>query len=91
MILSAKSVGMGKTNYSIAFKSVTGMTVWDYILNARIELASGYLTEKGDDLNVTEIAMLCGFNNTAHFTKIFKKIRGKTPGDFKKDTDNPCF
>ena len=87
----AKIANMGKTGYSAAFKNITGMTVWEYILNARIELASRYLIEKGDEFNVTEIAMMCGFNNTTHFINIFKKIRGSTPRDFKKNYDNPCF
>lgn len=87
----AKSANMGKTNFSVAFKRVTGMTVWDYILNSRIEFAANYLVEKGDDLNITEIAMISGFNNVAHFTKTFKRIKGNTPREFKKNPQNPCF
>ncbi len=82
---------MGKTNYSVAFKNATGMTVWEYLLNARVEMASGYLIENKDDFNVTEIALMCGFNNTAHFSKTFKKIKGSTPSDYKKKKENPCF
>ena len=82
---------MGKTNYSVFFKKLTGMTVWEYILNARVELASSYLLEEKDALNITELAFQCGFNNSAYFNKIFKKIKGKTPSDYKKDQDNPCF
>lgn len=80
---------MSKTSYSVAFKKATGMTVWEYILNARVELASSYLIEK--KANVTEVALMCGFNNTAHFSKIFKKIKGSTPSEFKKESVNPCF
>ena len=80
---------MSKTSYSVAFKKATGMTVWEYILNARVELASSYLIEK--KANVTEVALMCGFNNTAHFSKIFKKIKGSTPSEFKKESINPCF
>ena len=87
----AHVAGMGKTNYSTTFKNVTGMTVWEYILNARIEFASNCLVEKKDDFNITEIAMMSGFNNVAHFTKIFKKIKGNTPTEFKNNPQNPCF
>ena len=86
----AQVAGMGKTGFSAAFKSITGMTVWEYILNARVELASSYLIEK-NDLNVTEISLMCGFNDNAHFAKIFKKIKGSTPREFKKNSGNPCF
>ena len=87
----ARVANMGKTNYSVAFKNVTGMTVWEYILNSRIELASSYLVEKKDDFNITEIAMMSGFNSTAHFTNVFKKIKGNTPSEFKNNPKNPCF
>ena len=83
--------GMGKTGFSVAFKNVTGMTVWEYIINARIEFAANYLAEKRDDFNITEIAMMSGFNNAAHFTRIFKKIKGNTPSEFKNSSGNPCF
>ena len=86
----AQVAGMGKTGYSVAFKSVTGMTVWEYILNARVELASKYLMEK-ESVNVTEISMMCGFNNNAHFAKVFKKLKGSTPSEFKRNSNNPCF
>lgn len=82
---------MGKTNYSNVFKKVTGMTVWDYILNARVELAANLLLEKKGDYNITEVAYKCGFNNSAHFNKTFKKLKGKTPSDFKKYPENECF
>ena len=87
----SKIAMMGKTNYSVAFKRIMGMTVWDYILNARVELATNYLLEKSNNLSIAEIAMLCGFNNTANFNKVFKKIKGKTPREYIKKSDNPCF
>lgn len=82
---------MGKTNYSVFFKKMTGMTVWEYIINARVALASSYLLENKDEYNITELAFQCGFNNSAYFNKIFKKLKGKTPRDFQKNVDNPCF
>lgn len=87
----AEIADMGKTNFSIAFKNVTGMTAWEYILNARIDFAASCLVERNGDLNITEVAMMSGFENAAHFTKVFKKIKGSTPRDFKKSSNNPCF
>ena len=87
----AKIAMMGKTNYSLAFKRTMGVTVWDYILNARVELATSYLLEQTENFNISEIALRCGFNNITHFNKVFKKAKGKTPSEFKKKPDNPCF
>ena len=47
--------------------------------------------EKKGGYNITEVAYMCGFNNSAHFNKTFKKLKGKTPSDFKKYPENECF
>ena len=87
----AKIANMNKTYYSTTFKKVTGKTVWDYILAARIELAISYLIKDKADYNITEICGLCGFNNAASFNKTFKRFTGKTPSEFKKTKYNSCF
>lgn len=87
----AQIANMGKTNYCVTFKNVTGMTVWEYLLNARVSLATSYMIENKDDFNVTEIAFMCGFNSPTHFSKTFKKIKGQSPREYKKNQENPCF
>lgn len=87
----SKIAAMGKTNFSGVFKQVTGMTVWEYIQNARVELASSYLIENKNDFSITEVALKSGFNTSAHFNKTFKKLKGQTPRDFRNMPDNPCF
>ena len=87
----ARIANMNKTYYSTIFKKVTGMTVWEYILNARIELAISYLVKNNDEFNITEILSMCGFNNATSFNKTFKKITGKTPTEYKTSNNNPCF
>ena len=87
----ARIANMNKTYFSTVFKKVTGKTVWDYILAARVELAIGYLTKDKADYNITEICGLCGFNNAASFNKTFKRFTGKTPSEFKKTKYNSCF
>lgn len=34
-----------------------------------------------------DIALACGFNNTANFNKAFLKLTGMTPSDYKKAED----
>jgi len=87
----ARIANMNKTYFSTVFKKVTGMTVWEYILNARIELAISYLTKNNDEFNITEILSMCGFNNATSFNKTFKKFTGKTPTEYKNSNNNPCF
>lgn len=87
----AHIANMNKTYYSTIFKKVTGKTVWEYILNARVELAISYLVKNDGEFNITEILNMCGFNNAASFNKTFKKFTGKTPTEYKKSKYNSCF
>ena len=87
----AAVANMNKTYYSTLFKKITGMTVWDYILNARVELAITYLVKDRAEYSITEILGMCGFNNAATFNKTFKKVTGKTPSEYKNSKYNSCF
>lgn len=73
----ARRVNLEKTYYSALFKRVIGISPWDYILIKRIERATELL--KTTDKSVLEIALACGFNNTANFNKHFKKHTATTP------------
>lgn len=87
----AQIANMNKNYYSTVFRQVTGSTVWDYILHARVELARRYLLENKAELNITEISRLCGFNSTTNFNKTFKKFTGMTPSEYKNSNQNACF
>ena len=34
--------------------------------------------------NIIDLALSCGFNNTANFNRAFKKCMGMTPSEYKK-------
>ena len=87
----AEIAHMNRSYYTTVFKKITGMTTWEYILNEKIELAISLLLENQDKYNISEISEKCGFNNTTHFNKTFKKLTGTTPSEFKKKGNNPCF
>lgn len=75
---------MSKTYFSRLFKDVTGINFSDYIQQLRIEEACNLL--KGTDMKVIDIAANTGFNDIKFFYQVFKKITGKTPGDFRKNS-----
>ena len=58
------------------------MTAWDYVNIKRIEKSLGLL--KNTDDTVLSVAAECGYNNTANFNRIFKKITGLTPAEYRK-------
>ena len=76
---------LSRTYYSHVFKSIVGLNVWEYVSIKRVDLAISEL--KNTDKSVIEIALSCGFNNTANFNKIFRKYTGLTPKDFRGRKD----
>ena len=78
----ASHVGMSRSRLSTVFKETMGITLWDYVTEKRIDLCLQKL-EHFPEKSMLDIALECGFNNTANFNKAFKKQTGGTPKDFK--------
>lgn len=64
------------------FKKITGCTAVDYINCIRVERAT-YFLEKTDD-KITEIALKTGFSDVNYFSRIFKRLNGRTPTECRK-------
>ena len=60
-------------------------TVSDFITGKRLELAKELLLNR-QELNVTQIAILCGFSDHNYFIRAFKKEMGQTPLQYRKKT-----
>ena len=78
----ADVAGMSASYFSNVFKTVMGITLWDYITEKRIDIAMRLL-DKNAEYTMLEIALDSGFNNTANFNKAFKKHTGLTPLEFR--------
>ena len=77
----AESANMSRSYFCTIFKRYNGIKPWDYITIRRIEKALVLLSVSED--KKLNIAIDCGFNNTANFYRAFKKITGKTPSDYE--------
>lgn len=64
------------------FKRETGQSITDYINKQRINEAVNIMENK--NLLVTDIAQMVGYNDVNYFTKVFKKIKGMTPSEYRK-------
>ncbi len=80
----AHHAAMETSLFSAAFKAIHGISPWNYVLHARIELAMKYLRDQQNSHSITEIAGLCGFRNLSNFNRIFKGKTGMTPSEFKR-------
>ncbi|WP_141504584.1 response regulator transcription factor [Paenibacillus luteus] len=78
----AETVGMSANYLSRLFKQETGMTLTDYLIDIRIEKAKQFLTDH-PNLKNYEISQLVGYSDPVYFNKLFKKMVGDTPKDYK--------
>jgi transcriptional regulator GlxA family with amidase domain len=64
------------------FKQHSGVDLSLYIRRIRINHAMELL--KNPVTLIDDVAEQCGFSDRVHFTKVFRKLTGQTPGQFQK-------
>lgn len=67
---------------STLFKKHTGTNYSLYVNQLRIDKASQLLLDEG--LSISLIARTVGFSNEEYFFRVFKKITGQTPSEFRR-------
>lgn len=77
----SKYTGLSAKYICAVFRKGTGTTVVDYINTAKINKAKEYLLNGG--LNIDEISMLVGIENSTYFSRMFKKYEGVCPRDYR--------
>ena len=77
----AKAVNMSAFYFCKTFKRVTGINFTDYLSRVRIEKAKNLLLNP--NLRVSEIAFEVGFQSLTHFNRVFKKLLGQSPTDYR--------
>jgi len=79
----AELMSMSKVTFNRFVKKTTERTFITFLNGIRVDNASRMLAE--EDFGVSEIAYKCGFYNIANFNRIFKKIKGCTPSQYRKE------
>ena len=77
----AGRAGMSSSHFSRVFKETLGETPMQYVLAYRIEQA--IVLMKDPSLQLSEVAVACGFADQAHFSRSFKQITGLTPREHR--------
>ena len=79
----AKKHNMSTSWFIRNFKQYTGSTPMQYILSIRIYNAESLL--KSNLYNINEIARIVGYDNPLYFSRIFKKTKGLSPSEYRKN------
>lgn len=66
-------------------QAITNETPAAYIQRLRIEDAMNYLKAE-PDTPIAEIGERIGFEDNAHFSRVFKQQTGKTPSEYRRET-----
>lgn len=74
--------GISGNYFGEYFKQQTGISYQDYLLDYRLKLVETYL--KYSSVRLSEIAYELQFSDESHLSKLFKKYRGVTPGEYRK-------
>jgi AraC-like DNA-binding protein len=77
----AKAVNASSFYFCKLFKKATGVNFIDYISRLRIEKAKNLLLNPS--CRVSEIAFEVGFQSLTHFNRVFKKISGLSPSQYR--------
>ena len=78
----ARQLGVSRTCLYKAFRSCSGKSVQQYLQDLRLEAACRFLAETSR--TVTDIAFSCGFADAPSFCRIFRRVYGQTPLEFRE-------
>jgi AraC family transcriptional regulator len=79
--LLANAVGVHPVHLASEFRKHFKCTIGEYVRRLRVEHASRELATS--DASLLEIALTSGFADQSHFSKVFKKLAGMTPTQFR--------
>ena len=82
MAFMTDKMAMSHSTFYRKVKALTGLTANEYI--RKIKLKHSMQLLQSGKYNVTEAAMMTGFNNMGHFRESFKKEFGVNPSDYLK-------
>ena len=80
----ATHLGLNKSYLCTIFKKATKDSFCNYTNTVRIEESKKLL--KNTSQSMTDIALSVGFSSASYFNTIFKKLEGKTPLEYRKES-----
>ena len=75
-------IGLAKETLCRLYHKHYSITITNYVNKLRINKAENLLQYSDD--KISDISSQCGFNNNNYFNRVFKKLKGMTPGMYRK-------
>jgi two-component system response regulator YesN len=85
----ADHVHMSKNYFSLLYKKYTNQNFIEYIMQLRIQRAKELLGNRS--IKIYKVAEKAGFNDVKYFSKLFKKLTGSSPIEFREIQGNLAF
>lgn len=79
--MAAEHVGVSNAYLSTLFTQNVGCSFVDYLSRTRIRYACDYMHDS--KMKVYEIAFKVGFKDEKYFSKVFKKVTGQSPTEYR--------
>lgn len=86
VVFIAEHFNLSRNHIAKIFKEETSYSINDYINYVRIEKSKEFL--KDENLTIIKISEMCGYISDNTFTRIFKKIEGIPPGQYRSIINN---
>jgi len=77
----AKVVSINANYLSENFKQVTGINFVDYVARTRFANACDLL--RNSNVRISEIAFAAGFQSLSQFNRVFRRLSGKSPTQYR--------
>lgn len=77
----AGHINLCKSECCRLFKRYMGISLFEYIIEYRIEKSLLYIA--GSDISITETALNVGFSDPNYYSKVFRKLKGCSPTKYR--------
>lgn len=81
LVTVSAAVGVHPVHLARQFRKHYSCTAGDYVRRLRVEYACQELGKSGSSL--AEIASAAGFSDQSHFSKVFRRLTGMTPAEYR--------
>lgn len=73
---------ISEVHFRRLFKKMYGLSPIKFVQNIRINKAKQLLLD--ENVSISNIALECGYDDAFYFSRIFKKVTGVTPSEYRK-------